>query len=283
MAEPPVPPPAADDVARALTEDHATEDVTTRLLGPAGELPVVGRFVAGDRFVVAGCHVIAEVYGQLDSTVRVDLSIDDGAWVDSGAVIATARGPAAALLGGERVALNFLQRLSAIATITRRTVDAVAGTGATITDTRKTTPGLRALEKYAVRVGGGTPHRMSLADGILFKDNHWVVLSARRARLADALHQAPAGVPIEVEVETDEQLEEALAAGVTRILADNQPPARLAEWVRRAGPGVAIEASGGITVETARAYAEAGARFISIGALTHSAAAVPVGFELVAG
>lgn len=252
-------------------------------MGPATSLPVVGRFVAGGRIVVAGTHVVGEVYAQLDPDVRVEVSVGDGEWAEPDATVATARGAAHALLAGERVSLNFLQRLSGIATMTRRAVDAVVGTGVVITDTRKTTPGLRALEKYAVRAGGGTPHRASLADAILFKDNHWVLLSAHGGRLADALRAAPPGLAVEVEVETDEQFEEALAAGVTRILADNQPPARIAEWVRRAGPRVAIEASGGITVDTARAYAEAGARFISIGALTHSPPSVAIGFELAAG
>jgi len=280
LADPATPPLAADEVARALAEDRAIEDITTRLLGASASTPMVGRFVAGARCVVAGTYLVGEVYRQLDPDVRVEVSVGEGDWAEPGATIATARGAAHALLAGERVSLNFLQRLSGIATSTRRVVDAVAGTGAVITDTRKTTPGLRAFEKYAVRAGGGTPHRTSLADAILFKDNHWVVLSAHGRRLADALRAAPPGIAIEVEVETDEQLEEALAAGVTRILADNQTPARIAEWVRRAGPGVAIEASGGITAESARAYAEAGARFISIGALTHSAPSVAIGFEL---
>jgi len=280
LAEQITPPLATDEVARALAEDRATEDITTRLLGSVTDSLASGRLVAGAGFVVAGLPVVSEVYRQLAPSVTVTAATVDGSWVDRGATLATAHGAAGVLLSGERVSLNFLQRLSGIATATRRAVDAVAGTGAVITDTRKTTPGLRALEKHAVRVGGGTSHRMSLADGILFKDNHWVVLSGSGERLADALRRAPTGVPVEVEVETDEQLEEALAAGVTRILADNQPPTRIAEWVRRAGSGVAIEASGGITLETVRGYADAGARFISIGALTHSAPAVSIGFEL---
>ncbi len=246
-------------------------------------MPAVGRFVAGARCVVAGLPVVAEVFRQLEPAARVEPEAGEGTWVDAGTTIATVRGTAQALLAGERVSLNFLQRLCAVATTTRRAVDLVAGTGAIITDTRKTTPGLRALEKYAVRIGGGSSHRASLADAILFKDNHWAVLAADQRGLADVLRSAPAGVLVEVEVETDAQLEQVLAAGVTRILADNQPPERIAEWVRRAGSGVEIEASGGITPETALTYAEAGARYISMGALTHSAAAVPIGLELTLG
>jgi nicotinate-nucleotide pyrophosphorylase (carboxylating) len=206
----------------------------------------------------------------------------DGTRAHPNGVIATVRGRARVLLAGERVALNFLQRMSGIATLARRAVDAVAGTGAAVTDTRKTTPGLRALEKYAVRMGGGVNHRLSLADAVLWKDNHWQLLGPSGRPLRDVLAGAPAGLPITVEVESDVQLEAALAAGARRVLVDNQPPDRVAAWVRRAGPGVAIEASGGITPETAAAYAKAGARYISIGALTHSARAVGIRFELSA-
>src|SRR5207249_1658035 len=187
---------------------------------------------------------------------------------------------ARALLAGERVALNFLQRLSGIATLTRRAVDAVAGTGARITHTRKTTPGLRALERYAVRVGGGVENRGSLAAALLWKDNHWALLDHTGGSLRDVLRAAPRDLPIVVEAETVEQLDEALAAGVTHILADNQSPETIAAWVRRAGSGVTMQASGGITAENAAAYARAGAHLISIGVLTHSAPAAPIGFEL---
>jgi nicotinate-nucleotide pyrophosphorylase (carboxylating) len=156
----------------------------------------------------------------------------------------------------------------------------VAGSGARITHTRKTTPGLRALERYAVRVGGGVDNRASLAEAVYWKDNHWALLGASGRRLADVLSVVPKGLPVVVEVETDEQFLEALAAGVTHVLADNQPPERISEWVRRAGAGVTIQASGGITPATAAAYARAGAGLISIGALTHSAPAAPIGFEL---
>ena len=275
-----VDPLSGEAVRRALAEDRADDDVTTRLLGARAECPAVGRFIAEGRFVVAGWPVVACVFQELEATARLDALIPDGEWTAPGAAIATVRARARTHLAGERVALNFLQRLSGVATLTRRAVEAVAGTGARITYTRKTTPGLRGLERYAVTVGGGVENRFSLADAILWKDNHWALLEAGETSLARALGNAPPGVPLVVEVETDAQLEQALAAGVRHLLADNQPPAQIAAWVRRAGPAVTIQASGGITVETARAYADAGATLISIGALTHSVPAAPIRYEI---
>jgi len=267
-------------VRRALREDRANEDTTTRLLGAAADQPALARLVAEDRFVVAGLPVAAAAFRELDSTAQVSESAE-GAWVDAGDVIATIRGRAGAILSAERVALNFLQRLSGIATATRRAVDAVAGTSARITHTRKTTPGLRALEQYAVRVGGGVDNRASLADAILWKDNHWALLAQTRRPLSEALRGAARDTPVIVEVESDAQLEEALAAGVMHLLVDNQSPERVAAWVERAGPGITIQASGGITVENARGYAEAGATLIAIGALTHSLTSAPITCEIV--
>ncbi len=271
---------ARDAVRRALAEDHADQDVTTRLLGAVADRPAVARFVAEGRFVVAGLPVAAIVFRELDPGAEVAPVAQEGSRVDAGDTLATVRGDARALLAGERVALNFLQRLSGVATLTRRAVDSVAGTPAKITHTRKTTPGLRALERYAVRVGGGVDNRGSLADAVLWKDNHWALLAGDGRTLGDALRQAPPGVPVIVEVESETQLEAALAAGVTHLLVDNQPPDCLAAWARRAGPGVTIQASGGITVDTARAYGEAGATLIAIGALTHSAPAAPIRTEI---
>ena len=268
-----------EEVRRALAEDRALDDVTTRLLGAAADRPAAGSFVAEGRFVVAGLPIAARAFEELDPRACLEPLTGEGAWTEPGAGLATVRGAARALLAGERTALNFLQRLSGIATVTRRAVDAVAGTGARITHTRKTTPGLRALERYAVRVGGGVENRGSLAEAVLWKDNHWALLDGS-ATLARALAAAPRDLPVMVEVETDAQFEEALAAGVLHILADNQPPLRIAAWARRAGPGVTIQASGGITPERARAYAEAGATLISIGALTHSASAAPIRYEI---
>ena len=263
-----------EEVQRALAEDRAAEDVTTRLLGAAARRPACAAFVAEGRFVVAGLPIVARVYSELERDACFEPDGAEGEWVAAGTVLARVRATAGALLAGERVALNFLQRLSGIATLTRRAVDAVAGTQARITHTRKTTPGLRALERYAVTVGGGVANRGSLAEAVLWKDNHWALLGA--GGLAPALASAPPGVPIMVEVEDEAQLEQALAAGVGHILADNQGPERVAAWVRRVGPGVTIQASGGITPESARAYGEAGAALISIGALTHSAPAAPI-------
>ena len=264
------------EVRRALEEDQAREDVTTRLLGVAAGRPAIAAFVAEGRFVVAGLPLVGRVYAELDRAACLESVAPprEGAWVEPDAVLARVRATAATLLAGERVALNFLQRLSGVATLTRRAVEAVAGTGARITHTRKTTPGLRAIERYAVTVGGGVENRGSLADAVLWKDNHWALLG--EGDLAATLAAAPPDAPVAVEVEDDAQLERALAAGVRHILADNQSPERVAAWVRRAGPGVTVQASGGITPETARAYAEAGATLISIGAFTHSAPAAPI-------
>ena len=263
------------EVRRALEEDRAGEDVTTRLLGAAATQSADARFVAEGRVVVAGVPLLTTVFHELDPAVVITPAIAEGSWTPAGATIATVRGAAGALLAGERVALNFLQRLSGIATLTRQAVDAVLGTRAQITHTRKTTPGLRNLELYAVRIGGGVENRASLADAILWKDNHWALLNGGRS-LRDALRNAPANVPVIVEVESDDQVEAALAAGVTHLLVDNQPPDQLAAWARHAGPAVTIQASGGITGDMARAYAEAGASLIAIGALTHSASAAPI-------
>jgi len=271
------------EVRAALAEDRATEDVTTRLLGSAADGPAVARFIAEAPCVIAGLQVAATVFRELDREALLEAApgIRDGSQVKAGTVFATVRGRAGALLAGERVALNFLQRLSGIATLTRQAVDAVAGTHAKITHTRKTTPGLRTLELYAVVAGGGVENRVSLADAVLWKDNHWALLAREgRRTLRDLLRQA-SGVPVIVEVEDEAQVESALAAGVTHLLVDNQSPERLAAWVKRAGPRVTIQASGGITTRNARDYALAGATLIAIGALTHSAPATAIRCEIV--
>jgi len=269
-----------EEVLRALAEDAAADDVTTRLLGAGARRPACAQFVAEERFVLAGLPLVSRVFCELDHETRVEALHGEGEWVDQGTVLARVRATAGTLLAGERVALNFLQRLSGVATLTRRAVDAVAGTGARITHTRKTTPGLRALERYAVTVGGGVENRASLADAVLWKDNHWALLGT--GDLGAALTSAPSGASIVVEVENAEQLERALAAGVRHILVDNQPADRLAVWLRRAGRGVTVQASGGITPERARAFAEAGAQLIAIGALTHSAPAAPIRCDIAA-
>ncbi len=269
-------------VRRALAEDRATEDVTTRLLGPAAERPAEARFIAEAVCVIAGLPVAASVFHDLDRQSELETApgIADGSRVVTGTVFATVRGRAGALLAGERVALNFLQRLSGVATLTRVAVDAVAGTRAKITHTRKTTPGLRALEQYAVRIGGGVDNRASLADAVLWKDNHWALLARDGHRSLAEVLRLSSGVPVIVEVENETQLQAALAAGVPHLLIDNQPPEQVAAWARRAGPAVTIQASGGITAGNARDYALAGAKLIAIGALTHFAPAIPIRCEI---
>lgn len=264
---------------RALEEDRADDDQTTRLLGAAGKKPGTLRFVAEGRFVVAGVPLVGEVFTQLDERAEMVPGVREGVWTHPGDTLVTVKGPMGVLLSGERVALNFLQRLCGVATLTRRAVDAVQGK-AKITHTRKTTPGLRTLERYAIVVGGGVENRGSLADAIMWKDNHWELLAAEGGSLADALKRAPRGLPVIVEVETEAQLEAAIAAGVKHLLIDNQPPGQFSTWARRAGPDVTIQASGGITVENVAAYAVAGAQLISMGALTHSAPAVSITCEL---
>ena len=265
---------------RALAEDHADNDITTALLGEAAEQPAVGRFRAEAAFVVAGLPLIEAVFHELDRGTTMERAVAEGDRVADGEIIAEVHGRGGVLLAGERVALNYLQRLSGIATVTRRAVDAVAGTGAVISDTRKTTPGLRALEKYAVRTGGGVNHRASLADAVLWKDNHWELLGRRAGGLMEALRGVPDGVQVCVEVEDETQLDAAVAAGVDWILVDNQTPDTIASWSRRLGPDIVIEASGGITVDSVRPFAEAGAQRISMGALTYAPDLVSISFEV---
>jgi nicotinate-nucleotide pyrophosphorylase (carboxylating) len=273
-----------DAVRLALAEDRAIDDVTTPLLGTAAQTLAAGRFVAEADCVVAGLPVAELVFRELDREAVLRPIVTEGSRARAGAVLATVNARAGTLLAGERVALNFLQRLTGIATMTRGLVDAVAGTKAQITHTRKTTPGLRDLERYAVRVGGGVDNRASLAESVMWKDNHWVLFGSREqgagSSLGEVLARTPKGLAIVVEVEDDVQFDAALAAGVKHVLADNRSPEIVAAWVRRAGPGVTIQASGGINAANVAAYAAAGAHIISVGALTHSAAAAAIGFEL---
>jgi nicotinate-nucleotide pyrophosphorylase (carboxylating) len=210
--------------------------------------------------------------------VRVDAVVDEGAFVtDPPVVVAELEGPARAVLTGERVALNLLARLCGIASLTRRFVELTEGTGATILDTRKTTPGLRALEKYAVRCGGGANHRAGLYDAILVKENHLRIAGG----IAAAVASLNGSHDVEVEAETLDQVREALAAGVPRILLDNMSPEQLANAVELAGGRATLEASGGVSLATARSIAETGVDFISVGALTHSARSLTVSLEVL--
>lgn len=263
----------------ALEEDLGDAgDITTDAV-VADDALASGRIVARAGGVVAGLAISTATFGLLDPRVVVDPLVHDGDHVLEGTILATVSGPARAILTGERVALNLLGRLCGIATSTARAVAAVAGTGAVIAATRKTTPGLRALEKYAVRCGGGTTHRHGLYDAVLIKDNHIVVAGSVSAAVEAARATVGHLVVVEVEVTTTAQLDEALAAGVDVILLDNMSVAELdAAVVRIAGRAV-VEASGGITPEKVAAVAATGVDVISLGWLTHSAPALDVALD----
>lgn len=270
-------------VRAALAEDGADRDVTTQALVPPGQAGR-GVFLAKSAGVLAGLPVAAAAFQALDASVRVTPQLAEGDALAPGAVIAAVEGPLAAILSAERVALNFLQRLSGIATATRALVEAVAGLDVRIVDTRKTTPGLRALERYAVRVGGGHNHRFNLADGVLIKDNHIAAVGARGLSLAAAVAAVRAAVPhtmrIEVEVTSYAQAEEALAAGADVILLDNMGVEEMARCVRLCRGCALTEASGGVTIANVRAIAATGVDVISSGSITHSAPALDISLEV---
>ena len=274
-----------DVVGRALEEDLPAGDVTSDLLVPAA-LPAAAVMVARAAGVVAGLPLAGATFLSVDPTLQVDLLVSDGARVEAGQVLLRVHGRARGILAGERVALNFVQRLSGTATLASRFVAAVAGTGARIVDTRKTTPGLRLLEKYAVRCGGAGNHRFHLGDMVLVKDNHREALAEAGIPLQEAVRAArrrlPEGMLVEIEVDDAAQLEQALAAEPDVILLDNMSPERLASAVRRireVSPDTKVEASGGVRLDTVRAIAESGVDLISVGALTHSAPAFDVSLE----
>jgi nicotinate-nucleotide pyrophosphorylase (carboxylating) len=230
--------------------------------------------------VVAGIELARYAFRSLDPAAEFRVETGDGSRVAAGAPIARVSGNARAMLGAERVALNFLGRLSGIATLTRAYVDAVAGTRAAIADTRKTTPGLRALEKYAVRCGGGRNHRVGLFDAILIKDNHIVAAGGLASAIERARQTAGHMVKIEVEVDTLDQLRDALGYRIDAVLLDNMAPAMLREAVTIVGGRVLLEASGGVSLDTVRAIAETGVDLISVGALTHSAPVLDLGLDM---
>jgi nicotinate-nucleotide pyrophosphorylase (carboxylating) len=272
-------------VNAALDEDLGRGDITSRSVVRAG-IKARGSFIAKEDFVLAGLEVADAAFSSFDPYIQIESTAGDGDEIKVGRAFARTTGEAQVLLAAERVALNFLQRLSGIATLTRKYVEAIAGTGARIVDTRKTTPGLRILEKYAVTIGGGHNHRLGLDDGVLIKDNHLTVAGSlneavRRAREAVGhLHK------IEVEISSLEQVKEALEAGADILLLDNMSPELVqmaVETVRkheRTDRRTLTEASGGINLSNVRAYAEAGVDLISIGALTHSAPAVDISFKI---
>jgi nicotinate-nucleotide pyrophosphorylase (carboxylating) len=271
-------------VRQALDEDLGEAgDVTTRATIPAAQ-HIHAAITAKQPGVVCGLQLVAEVYRQIDPSVQVMPCANDGDFVKVGTVVCEVVGQGRAVLAGERVALNFLQRLSGIATLTAQFVRAVEGTNAVILDTRKTTPGWRALEKYAVRMGGGSNHRMGLYDMVLIKDNHIDAAGGITAAVSAVRADADAReLPIEVEVKDYEELREALACGVDRILLDNMSVEQMRAAVQIAGGRAPLEASGNMSLERVRAVAETGVHFISVGALTHSAPALDLSMRLTMG
>jgi nicotinate-nucleotide pyrophosphorylase (carboxylating) len=272
-------------VEAALEEDGARRDVTTQALVPPGQRGH-GVVLAKAEGVVAGLPVAAAAFAALDATIAFEPRVPDGAAIAPGDTIAAVDGPLAPILSAERVALNFLQRLSGIATATRRAVDAVAGLNVRIVDTRKTTPGLRTLERYAVRAGGGQNHRYNLSDGVLIKDNHLAASRARGLTIADVIQQARAAAPhtmrIEIEVTAVDEALEALAGGAEVILLDNMAPDDMRRVVEVARGRALTEASGGVTLENVREIAETGVDIVSLGWLTHSAPALDMSLEIEA-
>lgn len=269
---------AIEQVVRtALAEDVGEGDVTTEATVDPDALGTADLFVK-EPGVVCGIAVAEAVFRALDPDLRFAPLVEEGAVVGSPGAVALVTGPERAILTGERTALNFLGRLSGVATLTRRYVDAVAGTGVAILDTRKTTPGLRALEKHAVACGGGRNHRVGLDDGVLVKDNH--LRAARSIAAAVERIRATTDLPIEVECDTFEQVSEALDAQVDAILLDNMSLDELRAAVALTAGRARLEASGGVTLENVRAIAETGVDEISVGALTHSARSLDVCLEL---
>jgi nicotinate-nucleotide pyrophosphorylase (carboxylating) len=262
-------------IRNALTEDIGTGDVTTAATILPGTM-ASAELVAKEDFVLAGVGVAQKVFQTLDSETAFEALIADGQTVKKGEVLAWIKGEAAVLLQGERVALNLLQRMSGVATLTSQFVREVEGTGAVIVDTRKTTPGLRALEKYAVRMGGGGNHRMALYDGVLIKENHVAAAGGIDKAVSRAKENTPHTLKVEVEVRNQGEVAEALEAGADILLLDNMDLEQLQAAVEQVGDKAVTEASGGVNLETVRAIAETGVRLVSIGALTHSYRSVDI-------
>ncbi|HEX5060378.1 MAG TPA: carboxylating nicotinate-nucleotide diphosphorylase [Kofleriaceae bacterium] len=265
----------------ALDEDLGRGDVTSQVtLGNEGRR-VVADMNAREPIVAFGVDVAAAVFSLVDPRIEVEVLAPDGTRVDKGGLIVTVTGPAHNVLAAERTALNFIQRLSGVATLSKRYADHVAGTKAKVVDTRKTTPGYRVLEKAAVLAGGCANHRFDLGSGILIKDNHIAAAGSVRAAVEAAKARAPHPLRVEVEVTNLGELDEALAAGAEIVLLDNMTPSQVEVAAARAhGRGVLVEVSGGITLATIADYARAGADLISVGALTHSAPAVDIGLDV---
>ena len=270
-------------VAAALEEDAPWGDLTSETLIPENAVARAD-LVARERGVFSGGEVFAAAFRLTDPTIDVQLVVEDGEWFEPGAVLAVVAGPARGVLTAERIGLNFVQRMSGIATLTGAYVAEVAHTGARIADTRKTTPGLRAFERKAVRDGGGRNHRHSLSDAVMAKDNHLAVLAQKSVSPTAALLAAKDLLPhtahIEVEVDRIDQIEPVLAAGIGTIMLDNFSLHELRAGVALVGGRATVEASGGVSLETVRAIAETGVDVISVGALTHSARALDLGLDV---
>lgn len=262
-------------VLRALAEDIGTGDVTTRSIIPETQ-QITGKVMAKEAGVICGIPMMIKVFEKIDPNIKVKPHMSDGAKAERGDVIAQIEGPAVGVLEGERVALNLIQRLSGIATKTARFVDAVKGTKARITDTRKTTPGLRVIEKYAVKVGGGANHRFNLSDGILIKDNHIKAAGSITNAVNAARKNAPHTLKIEVEVETMAQIDEALNAGADIIMLDNMDIEAMQRAVERIDGKALVEASGNMGDKNLPEVAQTGVDLISVGALTHTVKAMDI-------
>jgi nicotinate-nucleotide pyrophosphorylase (carboxylating) len=278
----PLPSSAFALIDAALAEDVGPGDFTTLWTVPE-ERRAEARIVAKSPGVIAGSEVAAEVFRRVDPSLEVSVDVEDGTAVRPGDVTMTIRGAARSILTAERTALNFMQRLSGVATVTRRYVQAVEGTGARVIDTRKTTPGMRALEKAAVVAGGGSNHRFGLHDMVMIKDNHIAAAGGITPAVDAVRRQNERGLKVEVETTSLDEVREALAAGADRIMFDNMSWPLMhdaVELVRAADPRPETEASGGITLDTIHAYAGSGVDFISIGALTHSAPSLDLSLQL---
>ncbi len=271
------------NISEFLSEDLGRGDITTQATVPPDSRGI-GRFLAKEDLILCGMEIAEAVFLHLDpDSPPLETNISDGEEITAGTIFATQKGFADVLLAGERTALNLIQRLSGIATLTRQYVQAIEGTNAYIVDTRKTTPGLRMLEKYAVTVGGAKNHRMGLDDGVLIKDNHIALAGGVKEAVKAAKNKVGHLHKIEVEVTNWGQLREAIKAGADIVMLDNQTPeetAKLVEMSRNMNPNVLIEASGGMSLETVRSFAEAGVDLISVGKLTHSARAVDISFKI---
>lgn len=270
-------------IGEFLAEDIGRGDITTTATVPA-DTRAIGKFLAKESLVLCGLDVAEAVFFHLDPDgAEIESPYGDGNEIEEGTIFASLKGYADVLLVGERTALNLMQRLSGIATLTRQFVKAVEGTGASIVDTRKTTPGLRMLEKYAVTVGGGKNHRMGLDDGVLIKDNHIALSGGIAAAVRAAKNKVGHLHKIEVEISNWAQLREAIEAGAEIVMLDNQTPdeaAKLVQMARSMNPAVLIEASGKMELDRVRSFAEAGVDLISVGRLTHSARAVDISFKI---